>query len=430
MRVLVANHCSWNKGDRAVLFVLVRELLRNGVEDITVSTANMVYWAGQSLFPPDKVKFIPLGLDTPVSRNPRPGLMFKAFRLACKTIKCALLFPIIRRHMLKGTCPSYLCHLVSRPFWDAVTSADLVISTGGHRITTLLLPDAVGAPVYDLAVASLLKKRLVLWSQTIGPLEFQSPDNELMVQKLLANCWRIMVRDEGSIDVLRATGIDMSSVSFTPESVFAANDLVPLPTPPSQRPAVVGISVYTSGDQPTEKKQNYIETLRQFIDHLAASGTRVLFFPMMLSGADRSCINAIIGKVAHPEFCEVVEDFPETPEHVAKVAQMRAFVGHKTHSVVIALAVGTPVVGIAYHRKTRDFMNQFGLGEYCVDDVGLTGGKLIEVYDRMQSDLDAVSQREQATAGELGSKLRDGLAELLHDARQSVVEQAPSLGRV
>lgn len=56
-----------------------------------------------------------------------------------------------------------------------------------------------------------------------------------------------------------------------------------------------------------------------------------------------------------------------------------------------ALAVGTPVIAIAYHKKPRGFMEQFGLREYCISDERLDGGKLVELFDRAVSCLDEIT---------------------------------------
>ena len=44
MKALVINQCSTNKGDRAVLFFVLRELSRNGIDQVTVSASNPEYW--------------------------------------------------------------------------------------------------------------------------------------------------------------------------------------------------------------------------------------------------------------------------------------------------------------------------------------------------------------------------------------------------
>ena len=72
-------------------------------------------------------------------------------------------------------------------------------------------------------------------------------------------------------------------------------------------------------------------------------------------------IRSILEDVRFPQRCTVLDSDLDLAEHFAEVARCRAFVGHKTHSVLIALTVGTPVLALAYHPKTADFMKQYDL---------------------------------------------------------------------
>lgn len=42
MNVLVINQCSTNKGDRAVLYFVIRELFRNGANEVHVSAKSII----------------------------------------------------------------------------------------------------------------------------------------------------------------------------------------------------------------------------------------------------------------------------------------------------------------------------------------------------------------------------------------------------
>ena len=123
------------------------------------------------------------------------------------------------------------------------------------------------------------------------------------------------------------------------------------------------------------------------IDCAAEFGYKTLFFPMaMTCPRERSCIEGVIERCRNKEMCSIVEGFPDAPEHINKVANCKCFIGHKTHSVIFALTTGTPVVAIAYQRKTQDFMNQFGLGEYCISDTELTAEKLIYLFKKVTTN--------------------------------------------
>jgi len=101
MKVLVINQCSTNKGDRAVLFFVLRELARNGVNQITVSASNPEYWEDKPDFPERGVRVIPWGWDT--SRKKGVGFFGKVIHRVQKVIlKRRIHFPLVRNALIAG----------------------------------------------------------------------------------------------------------------------------------------------------------------------------------------------------------------------------------------------------------------------------------------------------------------------------------------
>ena len=415
MNVLITNQWATNIGDRAVLYCLIRELLRNGVKNITVSTSNPYYWRKCNFFPDVTVRFIQFGWSV-CSRKPKPErCVDKVIRHTRGELYKKLWFPLVRRSLLSGRCPWYIRFLCTKEYWQALGRADLVIGTGGHRITTLHIKDAVFSATFDMAVALLRKKRLILWSQTIGPLEFERTANRKLMHKILLNASRILIRDENSEDELRAMKVPLDRVSKTRDTVFALFDLV-RPGKPSNQDRILGISVYTEIKRNPEEKKAYLASFSKVVDYAAKRGYRVLFFPMQLEGNDMPCIKDIIKGSKHKEVCSIAE-FSEIPERIKQVAECQIFIGHKTHSIVFALTTATPVVAVAYHKKSIDFMNQFRLGEYCIPDAYLSGDKLIEVFAKIESNLDAIGVKEAERAREVGARVQRDFTNMIDEFR-------------
>lgn len=415
MNVLITNQCATNKGDRAVLYCLIRELLRNGIKDITVSTSNPYYWRNFNFFPDVKVRFIRFGWSV-CSQRPKPEkLVDKVIRHARGKLYKKFWFPLVRRALLSDRCPWYIRFLCTNEYWEALGRADLVIGTGGHRVTTLLVKDAVFPATFDMAVALLRKKRLVLWSQTIGPLEFKRTVNRRLIQKLLSNASRILIRDENSKSEFRAMNVSLDRVFKTRDTVFALFDLV-RPSKPSNRDRILGISVYTTAKRNPEEKKAYRTSFSKVVNYAAEQGYKVRFFPMQLEGSDMPCIKDIIKGSKHKEVCSIVGSI-ETPEHIKQVAECQIFIGHKTHSIVFALTTATPVVAVAYHKKSEDFMTQFGLGEYCLPDAYLSGRKLIEVFKKVELNLDTIGVKEVKHACEIGARVQQDFARMIDEFR-------------
>jgi polysaccharide pyruvyl transferase WcaK-like protein len=420
MKALVINQCSTNKGDRAVLFFVLRELARNGIDQVTVSASNPEYWEEKPDFPEAVVRVIPWGWDN--SRKKDVGFCGKVIHRILKVIlKRRINFPLVRNALIAGKRPWYLRFLVNRQFVKAIREADIVISTGGHHITTMFVPDAVTPQIFDMAVALLYEKPLLLWSQSIGSFRFKSDKSRLMIQKILSGASQIFIRDEDSAEQIKEMQVPLEHVSKTRESVFGLCDIVKSRTKPSSRPPLMGISVYvhTRANRLKEHENNprYFASL---IDHAIEAGYKVRFFPMELQGTDRRFIEAVIKNVNKKENCEIVEGFPGTLNHINAISQCKMFVGHKTHSQIFSLLAATPLLAIAYHKKTEDFMAQYGLEKYCITDAQISAEKLIELFDEINNNLDLINEKQEITGSKICKQVREDFAKMIDLLRSRI----------
>ncbi len=417
MKVLVINQCSTNKGDRAVLFFVLRELACTGADQVTVSASNPEYWEDKQDFPDAAVRVVPWGWDT--SRKKGVGFWGKVIHRMQKVIlKRQINFPLVRNALIAGKRPWYLRFLVNKEFVKAVKDADIVISTGGHHITTMFVPDAVTPQIFDMAAALLFDKPLVLWSQSIGPFGFKSPKSRLMVEKILSGAEQIFIRDEASAEQIKELGVSLKQVSSTRESVFGLCDIVKSRIRPSERPKVMGVAVYVhTRANRLEEHENHPLYFAALLDHAIKAGYKVRFFPMELQGTDRACIEAVISNVDKKENCEIVEGFPGTSEHINAVAQCKMFVGHKTHSQIFSLVAATPLLAIAYHKKTEDFMAQFGLEKYCIADAQISAEKLIELFDEINNNLDSINRKEEEVGSKMCTQVKQDFVDMIKQVR-------------
>jgi polysaccharide pyruvyl transferase WcaK-like protein len=382
-------------------------------DQITVSASNPEYWEDKPDFPDVAVRIIPWGWDN--SRKKGVGFWGKVIHRIQKVIlKRRINFPLVCNALIAGKRPWYLRFLVNKQFAEAVKEADIVISTGGHHVTTMFVPDAVTPQIFDMAAALLYDRPLILWSQSIGPFDFKSPKCKLMVQKILSGAGRIFIRDEVSAEQINKMGVSLEHVSKTCESVFGLCDIVKSRIRPSERPFVMGVAVYvhTRANQLKEHEEHR-RFFAALIDHAIEAGYKVRFFPMELQGTDRHCIEAVINSVDKKGNCEIVEGFPGTLDHINAVAQCKIFVGHKTHSQIFSLVTATPLLAIAYHKKTEDFMAQFGLEKYCIADAQLSAEKLIQLFDKINNNLDSINRKEEEVGSKMCVQVRKDFARMI-----------------
>ncbi len=416
MHVLVLNQYAGNKGDRAVLYFVVRELIRNGVECVSVSTHDPSLWGNEFPYP---AEFIPWGWNT--TRSAKPGLGGRVFR-RLKAELAPWVFNRTRNALLRSPRRRWPRWAAEGAFGRCLTQADLVVSTGGHHVTSLLSPDARTPQLRDMALALLAEKPLVLWSQTIGPLDFSHRVNRDFVRRLLLETEAIWLRDIQSWVELEKLEVGTDHVHQTCESVFGLNDLLGAYSVPSRRPPVLGISVYATQRRTAAAHEHYVHSLAAVTDHAVRQGYEIRFFPMELENVgvdDRPLIREIMGCMAHTERCLVDGDL-DTRDHLAAVARCRMFLGHKTHSVVFALTAGTPLLALAYHRKTVDLMAGHGLEEFCLEDAALSPQRLIDRFEAVQPRLDSLGQRIFARSRELGATVRADFATMVETANRSV----------
>ena len=418
MNVLVINQCSTNKGDRAVLYYVLKALKAEGIDNVTVSASNPQYWNEKPDFPGSKVKVIPWGWN--ISRKKNANIFAKVFHLFCKVkLPRKIYFPFVQNSLIVGKCPWYLRYVINREYFEALQKADIVISTGGHHLTTIIAGHIRTPQIFDMAIALLYKKPLLLWSQSIGTFKFMSPLSKPMIQKILSDSDKIFIRDEASQDEIEKLEVSTKHVFKTRESVFGLYDVVKSRIAPSKRDAILGVSVWTGNKQNPNAWDNYVRCFADLINYAIETGDykQIRFFPMELQGSDRSCIEDIIKLVHKKELCKITDDFPGTEEHINLISQCRMYVGHKTHSQIFSLVAGTPLLAIAYHKKTEDFMAQFSLEKCCVVDTQLSSEKLIEVFNQINENLDLISKKEQETALGMFERVQSDFSNMIRNYR-------------
>lgn len=392
MNVFVINHCSTNKGDKAVLEFVVRQLIANGVDEISVS-ANEPACCSLDHFSGAKLRCVPWGWND--TRRRDDGLVTRvAHRIRREFYPRS--YAHVRSLLIRDRAPSYLPFCCNASFWEALQAADLVISTGGHHITSILAPEAISPQTFEMALALLAGKKLVIWSQSIGPFVFEDDDNRRFIQKILHDAADVFIRDHRSLAEMERMALPGGRPPHqTFESVFGLGGAVEPFAPASSRPPVVGISIYSAQSRTPEENDAYVRTFRELIGHAVGQGFRVKFFPMQVKDEiadDRVTIREIVDGSEHRAACSVYENDHDMISHIKELSRCRVFIGHKTHSVIFSLISATPLVAIAYHPKTVDFMEQFGIRENCLEDSALNGAALIRCFDQVVARGDELSR--------------------------------------
>lgn len=404
MNILLIHQYAGNKGDRAVLVALCH-LLKCEFPDvrIAVSTSNPLKWKADDLQEGDNVEFCPSGWDYQDASSWR--MWFCILDRLKKYTFTILRF--LQLHHIRFFTSS----LMNPQFHEKLNDANIVLSVGGHHFTTLLSRDLVSGINFDSMCVMAANKPLVLFSQSFGPFVFHNEHNKNITKQLLNYCKSIYCRENKSVIELQLLGVNNQGIQQTSETVLALNGVFDHRRELAARKKQIGIAIYSTQKRTPDQLEHYCNVLAGFAKKAISDGFQVLFFPMELKGSapdDRWLISKILKLIDSSQADYIDNDLP-TVEHLRRVEECSLFVGHKTHSTIFALATGTPLIGICYHPKTREFMKQFSCEEFAIDDDKLTAEALETAYRKISGRLEELSIRIFECAKLAGKQISNDL---------------------
>jgi len=389
--ITIINQYSGNKGDRAVCFYLLSELIKYPDLKIFLSTNNRNNWKNESIIIDNDINLVPWAWNVE-GFNPKNRLHWEKRRFFRK-----ILFPYLINRLIKDKKGLGFGSLfVNNEFINTINSSDIVISTGGHHLTTRFAPNLVSELFFDICTTVLLSKKIYFWSQTFGPFDFTNKNNENALIQILKSSLKIFVRDIESVNVLKNLSIDIDFYK-TYETVIGLNYLISSYILPSIRKNIVGITIYNAESRSIEDYNKYCQTIAQISDWLIENSFVVKFFPHEIIDAvvdDRNCIKDIVRIINHKDQILIENRDLSTIEHLEEISKCKVFIGHKTHSIIFALTVGTPLIAISYHPKTNDFLKQYSLEMNLINESDLSLKEFKRVFDNLLSNLDFVGNKQ------------------------------------
>lgn len=389
MKILLIHQYAGNKGDRAVAFAMcniLKELQPQA--QIIISTSSPSLWKQEQFYLKNSIQFVPN------SWNFKDVKTLKPYWILLSKIK-KYTFTIMRELFLIGRFPFISKMFINPLFYKTAQDSDLIISVGGHHFTTLLSRDLVSSINYDAMSILSLKKTFICFSQSFGPFHFHNNRNKKLTYKILSNCSSLFVREGNSIIELKQFNIQQSIIHPTYESVISLNRILQQYQQPSLRKRQIGIAIYATQERSKEAYENYVLTMANSCKYFIMQGYKIVFFPMELKNTppdDRILIKEVIRNIDNPSECSYIDTDMPTEEHIQKVAECQCFIGHKTHSTIFALASGTPLIAIAYHPKNNEFMKQFGVEQFCINDQHLSTDILLKKFKLLQNDLNQIGE--------------------------------------
>lgn len=276
--------------------------------------------------------------------------------------------------------------------------ADLIVSTGG---TYLVEHYNIEPRILDYEIALYFKRPLVFFSQSLGP--FSIPSNRRRLRKVFEKSILVLLRDEKSLQHLLDLGLKNINAFITPDAAYALVDPLPkreIDTRGNFRPTLkVAISVrewrHFATLNATVGRQRYLEAMRTVTSDLVEKYHAKITYISTCQGieeywTDDSKLASEVVEVLpdHIRSCVVVDNaFHSTSELLEKLRQFDLVIATRMHMAILAMAIGVPVLPIAYEFKTQQLFYRLGLGHWVQDIEKVSGESLKNVVNAFIAQL-------------------------------------------
>ena len=283
-------------------------------------------------------------------------------------------------------------------------NADLIVCTGGSFLNDFYVPENLGR-LWGIYYAKLLGKPVVLYAQSIGPLN-KSVYRPLF-RYVLNKVDLITLRDRKSLKILKSAGINKPPIHVTADAAFTMTTTTSKPLQllrceniPKVDKSCLNISISIREWSYLVKSnghKNYIDTIAALADWLIEEKNAKIYFLSTCTGFDeynhddRTVAHEIINLMKYSKKNNPVILCGEyIPQELSLIyGHMDLHIGTRMHSNILAMLAKTPVVAIQYEFKTTGLMEVFELENYVVN---MNDIKYIDLKEKVDK---ALTNRKQ-----------------------------------
>lgn len=271
--------------------------------------------------------------------------------------------------------------------WDSyhrLRGVELLLVAGSHQLNDSYGPWAFPLTLYKWSLLSRFTgTKFVILSVGAGPIS--SPISQYLIRRVLRRCSYRSYRDAVSSELVTSIGVTGPNPVF-PDLAYSLKLPVPRPVPEQGKAVVIGINPVPYCDiryWPTPdaaRYKEYIEKLAHFTQWLDQNGYSTLFFPTQ-ARADVLTIDDIrasLNGTAHSPRILLGSSLQTIDDLVSEIAKADIIVANRYHGILLSLALNKPVLGVAYHAKSRALLEQTGQRDFVVDIADFSVEDLIE----------------------------------------------------
>lgn len=271
--------------------------------------------------------------------------------------------------------------------------------------------------------------RLLAWSHAahrqhkpvaffgVGVDQLLTPLGRRMALSALGLAQQRVLRDQGSLDILRSFGFD-APCDVSPDPAFHLTaDSPGHPEDANGQPFAV-ISPIARNAWPASNgpsHEHYVQVLAECADALQGQGIAVRF-ACSQTRMDPPVIPQVQARMRADAAATTVLSPRTVDEYLAAVRGARVVLASRLHALILAMVAGTPVVAISYARKVSQQMKDAGLTEFDIPYAQAT-------MDRLRPALRAACEQSAGLSAAIHTTARrnrqqldrhfDGLAALM-----------------
>lgn len=298
--------------------------------------------------------------------------------------------------------------------YKTMKELDVIIIGGGGLLMDLYQR---GAPLYCTlgVMGKLAGCKVIIYGVGAGPIN--TAIGKMFLKTLVRVADSVSVRDLDSKNLLKSIGVkkEISVIGDPAFSLSSQSEIVK-----NNRVKNIGITAvpyYSKNYWPTpneDKYKLYVDGMAKNIDRILEErkDVKITFYSTKYP-QDVKVTEQIFEKLKYKKGVTVVTDNLHPEQLLELSSKQDIVIGTRLHSLILSVLTKTPIIGIGYHKKVKDFMKSIGQDQFCIDI-----SKLTEADDQM---LQLITQSEENWERNL--EIFGGIAQSMHkEAEKGLIE--------
>jgi polysaccharide pyruvyl transferase CsaB len=278
--------------------------------------------------------------------------------------------------------------------YQTLWQSDVFILGGGDLLRDSTKTSVAKIWLKPLQSAIFLRRKTLIWGVSVG--EIWRSETRQYIKKVLDKAGMIVVRDQRSRHILKDLEVEKaanlaSDLALAATSQYRANENSPLKS--SSKPAI-GISFRDIARRISfiqeVDAQAFQKTMAKIVDGLIeefeAEVHVVPFqsYPKSYRAEKKPSPDDYVSSLAmlnHSQYANDVHIYdylPNLGDLLNVFESMDLVIGTRLHSLILAAAIGVPIIGIAYDPKVNSFMQEVNQDRFCFSIEKLSSRNLLK----------------------------------------------------